>query len=84
MQEKDRIGLNMIIVGSAISIVCLGLSFGFLFYNNINFFYDSLPNILGVILPTFVLFIIAFFGGIITLIGIALHLTRDKKKELIY
>ena len=84
MQEKDRTGLNMIIVGSAISIVCLGLSFSFLFFNNINFFYDSLPDIFAIILPVFVLFIIAFFGGIITLIGIALHLTRDKKKELIY
>ena len=82
MKEKDRIGLNMMVVGSAISIVCLGLSFGLLFFNNINFFYDGVPYVLA--LPTYVLFMISFFGGIITVIGIALFLTRDKEKELIY
>ena len=81
MQEKDKIGLNMIVVGSAISIVCLGLSFGLLFFNNINFFYDSVPYILA--LPTYILFMISFFGGVITIIGIALFLTRNKEKELI-
>ncbi len=82
MQEKDRIGLNMMVVGSAISIVCLGLSFGLLFFNNINFFYDDVPYVLA--LPTYVLFMISFFGGVITVIGIALFLKRDKEKEIIY
>ena len=85
MQKNDRIVLNMIIVGSVISIVCLVLSFGLLFYNNINFSFDSWTNnwsyILDTILPVFALLVIAFFGGIITLVGIVLHLTRDKRKE---
>jgi hypothetical protein len=82
MQKNDRIVLNIIIAGSVISIVCLVLSFALLFYNNINFSFDNWSYILDTILPVFVLLIIAFFGGIITLVGIVLHLTRDKKKEL--
>lgn len=82
MKEKDRSGLHMMIVGSTIIILCLGLSYGYLFYNNINFSYDSLNNIFNTILPIFVLFVIAFLGGIITLIGLVLHVIRQEKKEL--
>ena len=85
MQKNDRIVLNMIIIGSVISLVCVVLSFGLLFYNNINFSFESWNDnwyyILDTILPVFVLLIIAFSGGIMTLVGIVLYLTRDKKKE---
>lgn len=84
MKENNRDGLNMLIFGATISIVCIGLSLGLLFFNNFNFSFDSINYIFYNISAIFVLFIIAFFGGILALIGIVLHLTRDINKELIW